>query len=81
LQKGSSFSTPERFYRRGRGHRCGWLTSFSDVRERFGFRSLQIGTWVTKAEKETAGPLFYDALCDFMCILQGPETLILLRNT
>ncbi len=70
-----------RFYRNGRDHRGGWLVTFADVHQRFGFKSLRIGKWVTKAEREHTAPLFYDALCDLLDILQAPEVLISLRET
>ena len=71
----------QRFYRNGRDHRGGWLVTFADVHQRFGFKSLRIGKWVTKAERDHTAPLFYDALCDLLDILQAPEVLISLRNT
>lgn len=55
--------------------------SFVDVRRRFGFRSISIGRWVTEEEKNRAAGLFYDALQDLMTILQGPESLVSLRES
>ncbi|WP_445361876.1 CLCA_X family protein [Microbulbifer sp. EKSA005] len=55
--------------------------SFVDVRKRFGFRSIAVGRWVTREERDRAAGLFYDALVDLMAILQGPEALISLRGT
>jgi len=68
------------FYRQGPRHAHGDV-SFVDIRQRFDFRSIQIGKWVTKAEQQKAAQLFYDALCDLMTILGGNETLVSLRGT
>ncbi len=75
------------FYRRGPvhsqdpRHQRDGLATFLSIRKRFDFRSIQIGRWVTEAEKQHTAPLFYDALCDLMTILGGTETLISLRST
>ncbi|WP_196161568.1 CLCA_X family protein [Reinekea sp. G2M2-21] len=71
----------KRFYRTGRDHRGGWLVSFADVHQRFEFKSMRVGKWVTKKEREHTAPLFYDALCDLLDILQAPSSLISLRQT
>jgi len=55
--------------------------SFVTVRRRFEFRSIEVGRWVTEPERDRAAVRFYQALCDLMTVLQGPETLISLRNT
>lgn len=68
-------------YRRGPDHRGGETVTFVDVRRRFDFRSIEIGKWVTDAERERSAGLFYDALCDLMLILQAPELLISLRGS
>ncbi len=68
------------FYRNGPRHRDTQTVSFGDIRQRFGFRSISIGRWVTDAERDRAAGLFYDALVDLMTILQGPELLISLRG-
>ena len=81
MQKESSIVDSSRFYRRGRDHRGGWITTFADVQQRFEFRSMRIGRWVNSAEKTMTAPLFYDALCDLMDILHCPERLISLRQT
>lgn len=71
-----------RDYRRnGPDYREGGVVSFLDIRRRFDFRSVEIGRWVTEPEKQRAAGLFYDALCDLMTILGGPEALISLRGT
>lgn len=61
------------------GHQC--QVSFVEVRRRFGFRSIEIGRWVTPPERDWAAALFYQALCDLMTVLQGPESLVSLRST
>ncbi|MBR9827312.1 MAG: hypothetical protein GYB41_01450 [Oceanospirillales bacterium] len=69
------------FSRQGPDHRAGRDVTFVDIRRRFDFRCIQLGRWVTAAERDRAAGLFYDALCDLMQILQGPESLISLRGT
>lgn len=56
-------------------------TSFVTVRRRFDFRSIEVGRWVTPEERDRAAGRFYEALCDLMTILQGPEHLISLRGS
>ncbi len=70
-----------RFYRNGPDHAAGEQIDFVHVRRRFDFRSIEIGRWVTRPERERAAGLFFDALCDLMLILQGPEPLVSLRGT
>ncbi|WMC09324.1 hypothetical protein PU634_09300 [Oceanimonas pelagia] len=70
-----------RFYRNGPDHLSREPVDFVHVRRRFDFRSIEIGRWVTRAEREAAAGHFYNALCDLMLILQGPESLISLRGT
>ena len=55
--------------------------SFVTVRRRFEFRSIEVGRWVTEPEKDRAAVRFYQALCDLMTVLNGPESLISLRGT
>ncbi|MDB9894870.1 hypothetical protein OAC77_03835 [Reinekea forsetii] len=74
-------SAERRFYRNGKDHRGGWLVSFADVHQSFGFNGVRIGRWVTAEEKDVSAPLFYDALADLMSILAAPATLISLRGT
>lgn len=69
------------FYRRGPNHQLGQPADFLTIRKQFQFRSVEIGKWVKPAEKDKAAPLFYDALCDLMCILGGDESLISLRGS
>ena len=72
------------FYRRGPAHQNDSQplaeVSFLTIRKRFDFRSIQIGQWVSEAEKQKAAPLFYNALLDLMTILGGTESLISLRG-
>lgn len=70
-----------RFYRNGPDHGAGQPTDFVEIRRRFDFCSIEIGRWVTRPERERAAGLFFNALCDLMLILQGPEPLISLRGT
>lgn len=55
--------------------------SFVTVRRRFDFRSIEIGRWVTPAERDRAAGRFLHALDDLMAVLQGPEHLVSLRGT
>lgn len=68
-------------YRNGPDHRQGEEYGFADIKRRFQFRSIEIGRWVTKAERAQAAEHFYDAFCDLMLILQVPEAVISLRST
>lgn len=70
-----------RFYRNGPDHRGGWEVTFKDVRERFGFKSVRIGRWVSEGEKRESASRFYDALCDLMLILGVNESVISLRGS
>ena len=54
--------------------------SFVEVRRRFGFRSIEIGRWVTRAERDRAAEQFYQALLDLMQTLRVPEAVISLRG-
>lgn len=69
------------YYRNGEQHRGGADVSFSDIVKIFGFRSIDIGKWVSKQEQQIAANLFFDALCDLMDILDVPEQVISLRGT
>lgn len=73
--------TQSRYYRNGPDHTHGEIIDFVQVRRRFEFTSIEIGRWVTRIERERAAGLFFDALCDLMLILQGPESLISLRGS
>lgn len=73
--------TQSRYYRNGPNHAAGLHIDFVQVRRRFDFCSIEIGRWVTRAERDRAAGLFFDALCDLMLILQGPEALISLRGS
>lgn len=78
---GTSKLLRRQFYRSGGGSETETQAGFLDVRRRFDFRSIEVGRWVTEAEKQRTGGLFYDALCDLMAILGGPEILISLRGS
>jgi len=69
------------FYRRGPIHHQNEEVTFATIRQRFDFRSIQIGKWVKEVEKQKAAPLFHDALCDLMMILGGNEAMISLRGS
>ncbi|WP_430461179.1 CLCA_X family protein [Thalassolituus sp. LLYu03] len=62
------------FYRSGPDQRTllgGVIPDFLTIRQWFGFRGVEIGKWVTRAEQEQAAGLFFDALCDLTQILAG----------
>ena len=73
--------TQSRYYRNGPDHTHGEVIDFVQVRRQFDFRSIEIGRWVTRVERERAAGYFYDALCDLMLILEGPESLVSLRGS
>lgn len=55
--------------------------TFVDVRQRFNFKRIAIGRWVTLQEQEKAASAFYRALNDLMLALQCPEPVISLRGS
>ncbi|MBT1062204.1 hypothetical protein KJY73_01410 [Bowmanella sp. Y26] len=69
------------YYRNGPDHREGRDMGFADIVRIFGFRTVSIGKWVSKAEQQLAANLFFDALCDLMSILAVPERVISLNGT
>jgi len=69
------------YYRNGYNHRAGANVSFGDIVKIFGFRSIEIGRWVSAEEQEIAANLFFDALSDLMDILQVPKQVISLNST
>ncbi|MGB3726602.1 MAG: CLCA_X family protein [Glaciecola sp.] len=69
------------YYRNGQHHRSGADVSFGDIVKIFGFKGATIGAWVNKEEQQIAANLFFDALCDLMCILEVPEQVIALNGT
>lgn len=73
--------TQSRYFRNGPNHSAGEQVDFVQVRRRFDFRTIEIGRWVTRVERERAAGLFFNALCDLMVILQGTEALISLRGS
>lgn len=68
------------FYRNGQSHRDGADVTFRDILKLFGFRTIEIGRWVTPEEQQLAANLFFDALYDLCDILQVPEQVISLRG-
>ena len=68
------------FYRNGESHRGGADVTFQDILKLFGFRTIEIGRWVTPTEQQIAANLFFDALYDLCDILQVPEQVISLRG-
>ncbi len=69
------------FYRRGPDHRTGLDVTFTEIRKEFGFVTIIIGRWVTKAENQLAANLIYDALHDLAYLLKVPANMLGLRNT
>ena len=55
--------------------------TFNDVRQRFNFKRIAIGNWVTQAEQRKSAKAFNRALADLMTALQCPETVISLRGS
>lgn len=78
LQKGRLH---QEYYRNGENHRNGEDVSFADIVSIFGFRTVEIGKWVTKQEQQLAANLFFDALCDLMDILHIPMQVISLNGS
>lgn len=68
------------FFRNGPSHRAGADVSFHDILKCFGFRSIEIGRWVTKQEQQIGANLFFDALYDLCEILRVPERVISLNG-
>ena len=46
------------FYRNGESHRGGADVTFQDILKLFGFRTIEIGRWVTPTEQQIAANLF-----------------------
>lgn len=57
------------------------MISFATIRRQFGFRSIEIGRWVTEQERDRAAGQFHRALCDLSAALQVPDIVISLRET
>ena len=73
-------SFKKRFFRTGANARQGWVVTFKDIAEQFGFKQCRVGKWITKKEQEDSAQLFYDAFFDLKNILKGPVELISLRG-
>ena len=69
------------YFRNGENHRGGADVTFADIVKIFGFRSAEIGKWVTKTEQQIAANLFFDALCDLSDILKVPNEVISLKGS
>lgn len=70
-----------RFYRNGPSYRDGADVSFGDIVKIFGFKTVQVGAWVSKEEQQLAANLVFDAFCDLMSILEVNEEVVSLRGT
>ncbi|SHI22705.1 CLCA_X family protein [Ferrimonas marina] len=68
------------FYRRGPDYRHGEPSSFAEIKGQFGLGGIQIGAWVTKAEKALAADLIFDAMADLAFLLNVPPALLGLRG-
>lgn len=55
--------------------------TFTDIRQRFNFKRIAIGRWVTDSEQRRAATSFHNALVDLMAALQCPEAVISLRGS
>lgn len=55
--------------------------SFIHVRRQYDFRSIEIGRWVTEAERDRAAVRFHNALVKLMNTLAVPEAVISLKGT
>lgn len=55
--------------------------SFVHIRRRYDFRSIEIGRWVTEAERDRAAVRFHDALITLMNTLHVPEEVISLKSS
>ncbi|WP_375170070.1 CLCA_X family protein [Marinobacter sp.] len=55
--------------------------SFIHIRRQYDFRNIEIGRWVTEAERDRAAGRFHDALVALMGTLQVPEQVISLKSS
>ncbi|MCU4675422.1 hypothetical protein N7931_07220 [Catenovulum sp. 2E275] len=69
------------YYRSGPDYRKSQDVGFAEIRKLFGFRSIQIGHWVTRQEQQIAANLIYDALMDLANILAVPAQVLSLRGS
>lgn len=67
--------------RRGPDYRFDDQVDFSDIKDTFGFNTIKVGSWVSKAERLIMANIIYDALADLTLILNIPNKVIGLRNT
>ena len=80
MTMGSDSRLHQGFFRNGQSHRDGADVSFKDILKLFGFRTIEIGRWVSAQEQQIAANLFFDALYDLCDILQVPEQVISLKG-
>ena len=57
------------------------LINFVMLRREFDFRGIEMGRWVTEAERDKAAVNFHQALQDLMQVLGAPHSLISLRGS
>ena len=69
------------YYRQGPDYRQNQDVNFAQIRKIFGFRSIQVGSWVTQQEQQIAANLIYDALLDLANILSVPPQVLSLRSS
>ncbi len=69
------------YYRQGPDYRNNRDMNFAEIRKAFGFRSIQVGRWVTEQEQQIAANLIYDALMDLAEILRVPPQILSLRGS
>lgn len=55
--------------------------NFVEIRRQFGFKSIELGQWVTPKERDRAALNFHQALVDLMHALKVPESVISLRGS
>ena len=55
--------------------------SFIHIRRQYDFRSIEIGRWVTEAERDRAAVRFHNALVTLMHTLSVPEEVISLKGS
>lgn len=67
----------QRFYRTGNEHRAGADVSFGDIIKCFGFRSIEVGKWVTKEEQQIGANLFLMRCMTYAIYCKSPNLLFL----
>ncbi len=69
------------YFRRGPDYRFGDDVDFVDIKQQFGFRSIEVGAWVTREERQLAANLLFDAFADLAFMLALPPAAIGLRES